>query len=129
MLQCGADAIAEDPLSRLALSNAAHREVVAALMPLAPRLIVLGGGGYNPWSVARCWTGVWGVLNGHALPEALPEAAQAVLRGLSFGRAAGRDPPAHWFTTLADAPRRGVVRATVQRLAAAAQALVSAGGR
>ena len=129
MLQCGADAIAEDPLSRLALSNVAHREVVAAIMPLAPRLIVLGGGGYNPWSVARCWTGVWGVLNGHAMPDALPEAAQAVLRGLSFGRAVGRDPPAHWFTTLADAPRRGVVRATVQRLAAAAQALVSAGGR
>lgn len=131
MLQCGADALAEDPLSRLALSNAAHREVVAAMLPLAPRLIVLGGGGYNPWSVARCWAGVWGVLNGHAMPEALPGAAQAVLRDLSFGRAAGRDPPAHWFTTLADVPRRGVVRAAVQRLAAAAGAALplSAGGR
>ena len=29
--------------------------VVRALMGLAPRLIVLGGGGYNPWSVGRCW--------------------------------------------------------------------------
>jgi acetoin utilization protein AcuC len=34
--------------------------------------IVLGGGSYNPWSVARCWAGVWGALNGHALPESLP---------------------------------------------------------
>jgi acetoin utilization protein AcuC len=120
MLQCGADALEEDPLARLSLSNNAHRDVVAALLPLAPRLIVLGGGGYNPWSVARCWAGVWGVLAGHALPERLPPAAEAVLRGLSFARAAGRAPPEHWFTTLADPPRPGVVRAAVRRAAAAA---------
>ena len=120
MLQCGADALEEDPLSRLALSNNAHLAVVAALMGLTPRLIVLGGGGYNPWSVARCWAGVWGTLNGHALPERLPEAAEAVLRRLSYHRAAGRNPPEHWFTTLADAPRPGVVRALVRRAAAAA---------
>lgn len=120
MLQCGADAIEEDPLSRLCLSNNAHRAVVAALMGLAPRLIVLGGGGYNPWSVARCWAGVWGTLNGHALPDRLPAAAEAVLRGLTFHRAAGRNPPEHWFTTLADPPRPGVVRAAVRRAAAAA---------
>uniref|UniRef100_UPI0018DFFD44 acetoin utilization protein AcuC n=1 Tax=Neoroseomonas rubea TaxID=2748666 RepID=UPI0018DFFD44 len=111
MLQCGADAIEEDPLSRLSLSNNAHRAVVAALTGLAPRLIILGGGGYNPWSVARCWAGVWGALNGHAPPDRLPPAAEAVLRGLTFHRAAGRNPPEHWFTTLADAPRPGVVRA------------------
>jgi acetoin utilization protein AcuC len=120
MLQCGADALEEDPLSRLALSNNAHRAVVAALMGLTPRLIVLGGGGYNPWSVARCWAGVWGALNGHALPERLPAAAEAVLRTLSYHRAAGRNPPEHWFTTLADMPRPGVVRAMVRRAAAAA---------
>jgi acetoin utilization protein AcuC len=140
MLQCGADALEEDPLAKLALSNTAHRAVVAAVMPLAPRLIVLGGGGYNPWSVARCWAGVWGVLAGHAMPDRLPPGAEAVLRGLaphgapggafspraawrSFSpRAAWRDPPEHWFTTLADAPRPGVVRAVVRRAAAAALA-------
>jgi acetoin utilization protein AcuC len=120
MLQCGADALEEDPLSKLALSNNAHRAVVAALKGLAPRLIVLGGGGYNPWSVARCWAGVWGELNGHTIPERLPEPAEQVLRALSFHRAAGRNPPAHWFTTLADPPRPGVVRAALRRAAAAA---------
>jgi acetoin utilization protein AcuC len=124
MVQCGADALEEDPLAKLSLSNNAHRAVVAAVMGLAPRLIVLGGGGYNPWSVARCWAGVWGVLAGHAMPERLPPAAEAVLRGLVAhrGRAAWRDPPEHWFTTLADAPRPGVVRAVVRRAAAAALA-------
>jgi len=120
MLQCGADAVEEDPLARLSLSNNSHRRVVAALLGLAPRLIVLGGGGYNPWTVARCWAGVWAALNGHPIPERLPPAAEAVLRGLSFHRAAGRNPPEHWFTTLADAPRPGVVRAAVRRVAARA---------
>jgi acetoin utilization protein AcuC len=120
MLQCGADALEEDPLSRLALSNNAHWGVVRALMREAPRLIVLGGGGYNPWSVGRCWTGVWAVLNGFEVPERVTPAAERVLRALTYHRAAGRNPPAHWFTTLRDKPRPGVVRAEVQRVAVAA---------
>ena len=119
MLQCGADALEEDPLSRLALSNNAHWGVVRALMGLAPRLVVLGGGGYNPWSVGRCWAGVWATLNGIEVPERATPAAEAVLRGLSFHRAAGRAPPEHWFTTMRDAPRPGVVRASVQRVVVA----------
>jgi acetoin utilization protein AcuC len=118
MIQCGADAVAEDPLSRLALSNAAHRAAIAAVMPLAPRLIVTGGGGYNPWSVARCWAGVWAVLNGIAIPPRLPPGAEAVLRGLSWSRAAGRDPPEAWFTTIADEARPGPVREEIRALAA-----------
>ncbi|MBR0659239.1 acetoin utilization protein AcuC [Neoroseomonas oryzicola] len=122
MVQCGADALEEDPLARLSLSNNSHRAVVAAVMGLAPRLIVLGGGGYNPWTVARCWAGVWGTLNGHTMPERLNAEAENVLRALTFHRAAGRNPPEHWFTTLVDAPRPGVVRAIVRRRAAAARA-------
>ncbi|PWS34033.1 acetoin utilization protein AcuC [Falsiroseomonas bella] len=117
-LQCGADAVEEDPLSRLSLSNAAHRAVVGAVMPLAPRLIVSGGGGYNPWSVARCWAGVWATLNRLPIPPRLPAAAEAVLRGLSWSRAAGRNPPEPWFTTIADAPRPGPVREAIRALAA-----------
>ncbi|HZF78081.1 MAG TPA: acetoin utilization protein AcuC [Acetobacteraceae bacterium] len=119
MLQCGADAVEEDPLSRLALSNASHRAVLRAVQPLAPRLIVLGGGGYNPWSVARCWAGLWAELNGLAIPMRVTPAAEAVLRGLAWSRSAGRNPPEAWFTTIADAPRPGPVRDEVRRLCAA----------
>ena len=114
VLQCGADAVTEDPLSRLCLSNNAHWDVIAALMALGcPRLLVLGGGGYNPWSVGRLWTGVWAKLNGHDIPERLPEAAEAVLRALRWDKPpqAGRAPPEAWFTTLRDAPRPGPIRA------------------
>lgn len=111
VLQCGSDAIEEDPLSRLSLSNNAHVEVVHALMGLAPRLLVLGGGGYNPWSVGRCWTRVWGVLNGFDAPEFIDAKPERVLRGLSFeGNSRGRNPPEHWFRTLADQPNEGPVR-------------------
>ncbi len=119
-LQCGADALEEDPLSRLSLSNNAHWAVVDAVRHIAPRLIVTGGGGYNPWSVARCWAGVWAVLCDIPIPPRTTAEAEAVLRGLRYNRAAGRNPPEHWFTTLRDAPREGMVRAEVAALAALA---------
>jgi len=110
VLQCGADAVEEDPLSHLSLSNNAHWAVVEALKPIAPRYLVLGGGGYNPWSVGRLWTGVWATLNGHDIPDQLPQNAEAVLRGLRFdNNRRGRNPDAHWFTTLRDPERQGPV--------------------
>jgi acetoin utilization protein AcuC len=120
MLQCGADALEEDPLARLALSNNAHWAVVAAVRDLAPRLVVTGGGGYNPWAVGRCWAGVWATLNRLPIPDRTTPAAEAALRALTFNRAAGRNPPEHWFTTLRDKPREGPVRDEIKRLAEAA---------
>ncbi|RVT84300.1 acetoin utilization protein AcuC [Rhodobacteraceae bacterium CCMM004] len=123
VLQCGADALLEDPLSRLALSNNAHWAAVAALRPVARRLLVLGGGGYNPWSVGRCWTGVWAVLNGIEIPDRLPPQGAAVLRDLRWeGHSRGRNPPEVWFTTLRDPPRPGPVSdAVLTRLATLTQ--------
>jgi acetoin utilization protein AcuC len=117
MLQAGADGLEEDPLSKLSLSNNAHLEVAATVKRLASRVVVLGGGGYNPWTVGRCWAGIWGTLNDQAIPDGLPPQAEQVLRSLSYHRAAGRNPPHHWFTTLRDAPREGPVRPVVRELA------------
>ena len=120
MVQAGADSLEEDPLARLSLSNNAYFAAIGALRGLAPRLVVLGGGGYNPYAVGRCWAGIFAVLNDHPIPDRLPEAAETVLRGLVYNRAAGRNPPEHWFTTLRDAPREGPVRPEIERLAALA---------
>jgi acetoin utilization protein AcuC len=122
VLQCGADALEEDPLSKLSLSNLALWRVADAVKGLTPRLLVLGGGGYNPWSVARCWAGVWATLNDFDPPERLPPAAEAVLRRLCWRHSRGRNPPEHWFTSIADAPRQGPVRAEVRALADAVTA-------
>lgn len=110
VLQCGADGVAEDPQSRMMLSNNAHWQVVAALRPLSSRYLVLGGGGYNPWSVGRLWTGVWATLNDHDIPDRLPPPAEAVLRALQWpGRQRFAGPPENWVTTLRDPKRSGPV--------------------
>ena len=114
VVQCGADSLLEDPLSRLALSNRAYLDAVRALRPLCPRFLVLGGGGYNPWSVGRLWTAIWGTLAGQELPDRLPEAAQEVMRRLSWGGGGRAAPEADMFTTLLDTAREGPVRTEIQ---------------
>ena len=117
LLQCGADALEEDPLAKLSLSNNAYWSVIRAIRDLAPALVVTGGGGYNPYTVGRCWAGVWATLNDIVIPDHTTPAAEAVLRALRYNRAAGRNPPTHWFTTLRDTPRDGLVRDEIKRLA------------
>lgn len=115
VLQCGADAVYEDPLSRLELSNNAHWSVVAALQPVSDRYLVLGGGGYNPWTVGRLWAGVWATMNRFEIPEILPPDAQAVQRALSWrGKPRAPDPDPTLLMTLRDRPRNGVVRAELR---------------
>ena len=117
MLQCGADALDEDPQSRLSLSNNAHFGVVRDLLGLGLPLVVLGGGGYNPWTVARAWAGVWATLSGQPIPDRLPEQASAVLRGLEWHLARRRPPGPHLLQTLRDAPREGPVRDDIKHVA------------
>jgi acetoin utilization protein AcuC len=127
VLQCGADGVREDPQARLGLSNNAHWAIVAALRPLAPRYLVLGGGGYNPWSVARLWTGVWGILAGEEIPDRLPPPAEAVLRAIRWeDQARVKLPPEPWVTTLRDPHRGGPPGEEVRsRLAALAARLMA----
>jgi acetoin utilization protein AcuC len=110
--------VAEDPQSRLTLSNTAHWAIVAALAPLSPRYLVLGGGGYNPWSVGRLWAGVWATLSGAEVPDILPPQAQDVLRALEWKmpmRTRYAEP--HWIKTLRDAPRHGAINPDVRQRA------------
>lgn len=127
VIQCGADALAEDPQAKQLLGNGALWQAVGVLKGLAPRLLVLGGGGYNPWSVARCWSGIWAGLNGFEIPDRLPPAAESLLRGLDWNHAAGRRlydtwPPEPWVTSLADAWRGGAIRADIRAMAREARA-------
>lgn len=106
---CGADGVVDDPLAHLCLSNNAHFEMLWGLMGLGvPRMLVLGGGGYNPWTVGRMWAGIWGILNGFDPAGPVTQDAQDVLRALTFeDNRRGRNPPSHWFTTLSDMPQEG----------------------
>ncbi|SPF80327.1 acetoin utilization protein AcuC [Pseudoprimorskyibacter insulae] len=125
-LQCGADAVLEDPLSRLALSNNSHWSTVRALMPMTPRLIVSGGGGYNPWTVGRLWAGVWATLSGQDIPDRLPPEAEAIQRSMAWPRKGRPDPVL--LTTLRDAPRDGPVRDEIRSGVSALRQRLAAGG-
>jgi acetoin utilization protein AcuC len=118
VIQCGADALAEDPMTRLGLSNRALWRSIRAVKAMAPRLLVLGGGGYNPWSVARCWAGVWAELNEFPVPDRLPAAAETILRAVQWNHRHGRTPPERWFTTLVDPPQAESIRPEIRTLAA-----------
>lgn len=117
VVTCGADGLEGDPLSRMALSNRALWSAVSALAAEAPGCVVLGGGGYNPWTVARCWAGLWGVLNGFALPDTLPPAAVRRLEALDCDLVDEDERDPGWLTTLADAPQDGAARPETAALA------------
>lgn len=111
---CGADALTGDPLSSMSLSNGALWTAVERAIVHAGPSVVVGGGGYNPWTVARCWTGLWGKIAGYDLPTTLPETAKQVLASLECDLIDEEDVEANWLSTLVDAPSPGTVRTEVK---------------
>ena len=110
VVTCGADALDGDPLSRMSLSNRALWSAVKALVAEAPGSVALGGGGYNPWTVARCWAGLWGVLNGFPMLEKLGPESIRRLEALDCDLVDEEDRDPRWLTTLADEPQEGSAR-------------------
>ena len=115
-VQCGVDALTDDPQSKQTLSNTALWRAVASIRDMAPRLIASGGGGYNPFSVARGWAGVWSVLAGFDVPDRLPVEAEELLRGITWQHRRAREAPERWFTTLADPANYGPIRDEIRDL-------------
>ena len=56
VLCCGADSIAADTLGCWNLSVKGHSECLEYVKSFGIPMLVLGGGGYTPKNVARCWT-------------------------------------------------------------------------
>jgi len=124
VVTCGADALGGDPLSSMQLSNVALWSAVERISALAPAVAVLGGGGYNPWTLARYWSGLWGRLSAREIPRELPTDALAILRGLRCDLIDDEDIRPEWLATLADRPNRGAVRDEIRMLADRALACV-----
>ncbi|MDX8404039.1 MAG: acetoin utilization protein AcuC [Mariprofundaceae bacterium] len=63
IFQCGADSIANDPITHMRFTPAAHAHATESLRGIADefcqgRLIALGGGGYNRGNLAAGWSAV-----------------------------------------------------------------------
>ena len=94
VIQLGIDAHRTDPLTHLALSIQGFLRAVRRLLEFAPRVVALGGGGYDIANVARAWTGSWAALNDMTLPEPIPASLHADLRALGLESMTLSDPPA-----------------------------------
>ncbi len=72
VLQLGIDSHRTDPLTHLAWTVQGFTKIVARLLEFAPRVVALGGGGYDLPNVARAWTAAWAAMNGVELSAEIP---------------------------------------------------------
>ncbi len=56
LAEIGGDTLISDPLTNLRLTSNGYETVVKRLCELAPRLVAVGGGGYDVFRTANCWT-------------------------------------------------------------------------
>ena len=112
IIQGGADALVEDPMSRLCLSNQVIFKILSILLGFSQRVLLTGGGGYNPWTVARLWTGFWALISGRTIPEVLPNQATELLRSLSWQRQT--KPKEIMLNSIYDVPMEGQLRDEVR---------------
>ena len=110
--EIGADTLRSDPLTNLLLTNNAYQEVVKAIQGFSQRLLALGGGGYDIYRTARCWTLAWSIFNG-VEPE---DEFAGTVGGMMFG-------PEMEVSSLYDVPRPTTGRVKEKALARAKEAV------
>jgi acetoin utilization protein AcuC len=93
LAQIGADTHRDDPLAHLNLTSRGYRTVVSEINRLSPKLLALGGGGYNVHKTAALWTLAWSSLTGEK-PE---DKFTGLVGGMMYGPEADagnlEDPP------------------------------------
>ena len=71
--QFGVDAHWRDPLTHLALTTYGFEALFQRICRHAPRLLAVGGGGYDRAVVPRAWTLAWGVMSSQTFPAQIPQ--------------------------------------------------------
>jgi acetoin utilization protein AcuC len=69
IVQCGADGLKGDPLAGLSFTQHGYLKVIEMVHEISHRicggrLVLVGGGGYNPEAAAECWAGEYMALSG-----------------------------------------------------------------
>ena len=64
VFELGADALADDPLAHLYLTNNVYVEIINHLLSFNTPILMTGGGGYNVDNTVRAWALAWSVLCG-----------------------------------------------------------------
>src|SRR3989442_919903 len=104
---------------QVALDVQGFARAVERIVGLAPRLVALGGGGYDIGNVARAWTAAWAAMNEVELPPELPAAYLEHARWFRVKAASLWDPPA-----VLEEPRRRLVQEYADRQVDAIQRMI-----
>ena len=62
IFELGADALADDPLAHLCLTNNVYADIINILIRFDKPILMTGGGGYNIDNTVRAWALAWSVL-------------------------------------------------------------------
>jgi acetoin utilization protein AcuC len=63
-MQIGGDCHRDDPLAHLNVTSNGYKSVVGTVNSLSPRILAMGGGGYNVFKTAALWVLAWSTLTG-----------------------------------------------------------------
>ena len=124
MVQLGTDALLEDPLSRLCLSNRGLLEAFRLVREILGEGIYLGGGGYNPVALVRAWTLIWCDISGREPPRRINPEAEGVLRSVGWENPREEVDEEPLYRTLQDSWRGSGVRDEIRKLALELKALI-----
>ena len=64
VFELGTDALADDPLAHLCLTNNVYVEIIEHLLSLDKPILATGGGGYNLDNTVRAWSLAWSIFCG-----------------------------------------------------------------
>lgn len=87
--QLGVDGHYLDPLAHLAYTSHGYETVLNSLRKLSSDIckvgwLAVGGGGYDPVTVARLWTQFLAIMLGEKIPDKIPEEFKASCESLGF---------------------------------------------
>ena len=100
LMQMGADCLKYDKMSKMELSNNSMSYLIKIMKNLSQKIILMGGGGYNPWVTLRAWTYNLATLLGETESLELNKKAKSFLHNITY-----KDPPKYnWVNYIKDEP-------------------------
>lgn len=113
VITAGADCLKGDPLSKMQLSNSLFLNTVNRLLQICEKNVVLGGGGYNPWNVARTWAALWGMIGGFDFKASINAETKAILLRFQSDLIDSDEIEPHWLSGLIDPSNQGQIRTEI----------------
>ncbi len=102
VLLMGTDSLKDDPMSNMKLTNNAMSWVINIFKNNVEKIILTGGGGYNPWILARAWTNNLAELLSIKIGPDINNDAKNILKNIIWKKQFDKRKLAVWTNTIKD---------------------------